>query len=208
MENPEVPLEQVQEHIHHHAQHGSEGRSTTWIALSTAIIAALAALASMLAGHTETEAMHAKMDANDTWSWYQADSIKQHEMDGTAVVLRALGHEPDAKNAAKSEEYAIEKKRLKATAEAFDHESLSFLAAHTHYGYGVTMFQIAIALGAISVLTKRRRYWLMSLGLGVVGVVFGASGVVTQASIHAPIESSESGEAPHAAAAEPAQPAH
>jgi hypothetical protein len=34
------------------------------------------------------------------------------------------------------------------------------------------MFQIAIAIAAISALTKKRRYWFVSLAFGLIGVVF------------------------------------
>jgi hypothetical protein len=34
------------------------------------------------------------------------------------------------------------------------------------------MFQIAIAIAAISALTKRQRYWVVSMSLGAVGCVF------------------------------------
>jgi hypothetical protein len=37
---------------------------------------------------------------------------------------------------------------------------------------GVTMFQIAIAVAAISVLTKRTRFWYVALGFAVVGLFF------------------------------------
>jgi hypothetical protein len=37
---------------------------------------------------------------------------------------------------------------------------------------GVTMFQVAIAVGAISVLTRRRNFWFASLAFGAVGVGF------------------------------------
>jgi Domain of unknown function (DUF4337) len=36
----------------------------------------------------------------------------------------------------------------------------------------VTMFQIAIAVAAISALTKKRRFWIVSLVFGAVGCVF------------------------------------
>ena len=36
----------------------------------------------------------------------------------------------------------------------------------------VTMFQIAIAVAAISALTKRRKYWVLSMILGLAGTVF------------------------------------
>jgi hypothetical protein len=38
------------------------------------------------------------------------------------------------------------------------------------------MFQIAIAIAAISALTKRRRFWFVSLVFGAVGMVFLALG--------------------------------
>ena len=34
------------------------------------------------------------------------------------------------------------------------------------------MFQVAIAVGAISVLTKRRIFWFVSLGFGAVGLFY------------------------------------
>ena len=34
------------------------------------------------------------------------------------------------------------------------------------------MFQVAIAVGAISVLTKRREFWFVSLAFGAIGVGF------------------------------------
>ncbi len=37
---------------------------------------------------------------------------------------------------------------------------------------GVTLLQIAIAIGAISALTKRKAFWAVSLCFGFVGVVF------------------------------------
>jgi Domain of unknown function (DUF4337) len=36
----------------------------------------------------------------------------------------------------------------------------------------VTFFQIAIAVGAISVLIRRKAFWLVSVVVGVVGIGF------------------------------------
>jgi hypothetical protein len=189
MEAPEVPLEQVHEDIHHHTTgHHPHGEApwTRYIALSTALIAALAALAALCAGHTETEAMHAKMDANDQWAFYQAKSIKGNQLENTSQIIIALGKEPDPALAAKLKKYDEEKAEIQAEARSFDHESSAYLGSHTWYGYGVTMFQVAIALSAISALTRRRRYWLISLGIGAVGVGFAATGAVEQSRIHSP----------------------
>jgi Domain of unknown function (DUF4337) len=40
------------------------------------------------------------------------------------------------------------------------------------FARGVTMFQIAIAIAAISALTRRRKFWIVSLLFGGVGCVF------------------------------------
>jgi hypothetical protein len=41
------------------------------------------------------------------------------------------------------------------------------------------MFQVAIAVAAISVLTKRRRFWLISIAFGLIGIAFLIQGAFT-----------------------------
>ena len=53
----------------------------------------------------------------------------------------------------------------------------SHLRKHQVLARSVTLFQITIAIGAISVLTKRRRFWLLSLMSGAIGVVFFVQGL-------------------------------
>jgi len=40
------------------------------------------------------------------------------------------------------------------------------------FARGVTMFQIAIAIAAISALTRKRSFWVVSLVFGVFGCAF------------------------------------
>jgi hypothetical protein len=40
------------------------------------------------------------------------------------------------------------------------------------FARGVTMFQIAIAIAAISALTRKRSFWFVSLIFGTFGCVF------------------------------------
>ena len=57
-------------------------------------------------------------------------------------------------------------------------ESLKHLREHVPLSRGLTMFQVAIAVGAISVLTRRREFWFVCLAFGVVGVGFLIWGLV------------------------------
>ena len=53
-----APTEQIHETIHHEAHH-SESKWATWVALSTALLAGLAAIAALLAEYHADEALHA-----------------------------------------------------------------------------------------------------------------------------------------------------
>ena len=54
---------------------------------------------------------------------------------------------------------------IKKEAEAKEAESASHMKHHVTLARSVTLFQIAIALSAIAVLTKKRPLWLVSLAL-------------------------------------------
>lgn len=71
MEEAEVPLEQTHEHVNHSAEHSGE-RWISWVALSTALLAVLAAIAGLLSGKHANEAMISQIEAADHWAYYQA----------------------------------------------------------------------------------------------------------------------------------------
>ena len=87
MEEAEVPLEHLQEHVHHSAEHGGAAW-ISWVALSTAILAVLAAIAGLLSGKHVNEAMMNQIEASDQWSYYQAKSIKAAVLDAKIAPAR------------------------------------------------------------------------------------------------------------------------
>jgi len=171
MENPEVPLESVHEDIHHHAEHSGE-RWTLGVALSTAFIAGLAAVASLLAGHHANEAMLDQMKASDQWAYYQSKSIKAGVLRAKDAILDSLGKARPEDDAKKLEEYEGDQEKIKDTADEHQKTSELHLLQHTTYARSVTMFQVAIAIAAISVLTKRKWFWFAGLLFGVIGIFY------------------------------------
>jgi len=167
MEEAEVPLEHLHEHVHHHAEHGGQA----WIsqvALSTAILAVLAAITGLLSGKHANEAMMAQIEASNQWSYYQAKSIKASVLDAK-MTLTGQTTEKDKEKAA---QYVEEQAEIKREAEHRQHEATAHFHKHEVFARGVTMFQIAIAIAAISALTRRRRFWFVSLAFGCAGIVF------------------------------------
>jgi Na+-translocating ferredoxin:NAD+ oxidoreductase RnfD subunit len=51
-------------------------------------------------------------------------------------------------------------------------ESHQHVESHNTLARSVTLFQIAIAIGAISILIKKRIYWIISLGFACVATFF------------------------------------
>src|ERR1043165_3402670 len=118
MEEAEVPLEPLHEHIHHHAEHGG----VPWIsgvALSTAILAVLAAITGLLSGKNANEAMMAQIEASNQWSYFQAKSIKASVLDAK-MTLTDTATEKDKEKAA---QYQEEQAEIKREAEHKQHEA-------------------------------------------------------------------------------------
>ena len=173
MEESEVPLEHLQEHVHHSAEHSRE-RWISWVALSTAILAVLAAIAGLLSGRYVNEAMMNQIEASDQWSYYQAKSIKVSVLDAKMASAGA----PNESDRAKLARYEKEQEEIKSDAEGRQAAAKSNFHRHEVYARAVAMFQIAIAVAAISALTKKRHFWLVSLFFGVAGCIFLAFGML------------------------------
>lgn len=167
MEEAEIPLEHLHEEIQHHAEHGGISW-ISWVALSTAILAVLAAIAGLLSGTHANEAMMSQIESSDQWAYYQAKSIKASVLDAK-MSLSGAATDQDREKAA---HYQEEQADIQKEATAKQHEAKSHFHQHEIFARSVTMFQVAIAVAAISALTKRRVYWLGSLLLGAVGLVF------------------------------------
>lgn len=167
MEEAEVPLEGLHEHIQHSAEHSTE-RWISWIALSTAILAVLAAIAGLLSGKHANEAMMSQIDAADQWAYYQAKGIKASVLDAKMTLTGSAS----ADDRAKAARYQEEQTKIQEKAEEKQTEAKLNFHQHEIFARSVTMFQIAIAIAAISALTKKRRFWFVSLVFGGVGCVF------------------------------------
>jgi hypothetical protein len=145
------------------------------VALSTALLAVLAAIAGLLSGMNVNEAMMSQIEASNQWNYYQAKSIKASVLDSKMSLATAV----DEKDRVKAARYEEEQAEIKKEAEHKAIEAKVNFHRHEVYARAVTMFQIAIAIAAISALTRKRRFWLVSLVFGAIGCVFLALGALS-----------------------------
>lgn len=169
-EEMESPTEKLEEHIHEAAEHAKENWMR-WCALLSALLAVLAAMSGLIASGYANKAMLEQIRASDQWGYYQAKGIKALVVESQNNVLKQLpgGAQPDT---ARFEKYKAEEETIHAEAEKLTEAAERHMEQHEITARAVTCFQIAIALTAIVVLTKRRRFLILSVGLGVAGVVF------------------------------------
>lgn len=171
MEHAEVPLENAQEEIMHHA-HGHHDRWVMGVALTAAILAVCAAITSLMAEHHANEAMIEQIGSSDQWSYYQAKSIKGKLAALRIDVLQALGKPVETQDAGAVAKYEKDQEAIQEAAKEKEHAAQQHMRHHTWLSMSVTMFQVAIAVSAIAVLTRRKSFWYGSLGFGATGLGF------------------------------------
>ena len=175
-EEIEVPTEHLQEGLNEHAHNGS--RFVMFIAMTAAILSVLAATAALFAGHHANEATLSQIKASNAWSYYQAKGVKSYVLEMKVSLLKALDKPVDKKDEAKLLTLNQEQVDIKKEAEQLGSEANEHLVRHVPLSAAVTLFQIGIALCAITVLTKRRILFYGSLLVGVIGLVFLVKGFI------------------------------
>ena len=164
MEDIEISNEHLHEQINETAEEHREEKHKRWIlyvAISTALMAVFAAIAGLMAGHHSNEALIEQIKASDNWAFYQAKGIK--------AQIKSIASHPDTVSIHKE---MADQKNIKKAAEHSEEESAFHLEKHLLLAKAVTLLQIAIAISAISILTRKPLLWYISLLTSLAGITF------------------------------------
>lgn len=189
-ESGEVDLDKVREAIDEELKREG-GTLLRVIALTTALLAAIAAVASLVAGSSVNEALVLKQEAtqlqsraSDEWAYYQAKGVKSAIASTAVIGIGSTSRRATLDSlAALSARYAREQLAVADTARLLEHDrdvrsqqADVLLRRHHLYAYSVALLQVAIALGAVAALTRRRSIWIFSVLIGTGGTVLLAIG--------------------------------
>ena len=183
-EGPEVETEKLHEAIHEELEKEG-GEFLKRIALTTAILAAFAAIASLQAGATvnealvlKTEATRLQAEASDQWAYYQAKGIKAAVAEASGTSWTAIGKPVPPQYPENQKRYVAEQKEIQKKAQEKEKErdeksaeADHLLHRHHRFADAVALLQVSIALGAVAALTRNRFVWIGSIGVGVFGLV-------------------------------------
>ena len=170
----------------HVAQKDKEKRDswTKYVSLTMVCVAVLAAIATLKGGGFSTrtlkemnEATYNQAQASDKWSFFEAKSIKQnlYQIELERLTAKASSDASEvAKMKAKVDKYDQDKADITVDAKKFEaardeaRKLATESAEHSkQMGLAITLFQIAIALGAMCLIVKKKPLWIVSSILAV-----------------------------------------
>jgi len=176
-------------HLEHAAAHGSDDSFAGRIAVTTAILATLGALMSFAGGDTQAkaqlyknEATIRKTEANDLWTDYQAKGVKKN----LSAFAATVASQPDKIEFYRTEVERYDKKeaelkqagdKLEAEYKEWNQRSDEQMHVHHRWALAATAMQIAIALSAIALLTRRNWLLIGVYAVAVIGLAFGGMAV-------------------------------
>lgn len=139
------------------------------------VLAALLAVNTLMSGSNSSKILNNTIEANNTWAFYQAKSIKQN------LAEMALDNVKEPKKirelAAKIERYESDpktgegKKELMAKARGLEAERAVAKSRSPYYTYAGSIFQISIVLLTAAILSVSMPLFWGSIAVGSVGAV-------------------------------------
>src|SRR6185312_2388705 len=170
-EEPEVETHDLQENLEELHEHRKEHEPahanwTRFIALTTAILAAFAAVGALQSGALVNDALIDQIRSSDTWNEYQAARQKTHLysvgtyalLDGGVAPAKSAppmkGFKPEAPSVrlkqylGQIDDEIAKAKELSSKAGDLQKESAHSMHKHHEFAYSVALLQVAIALGA------------------------------------------------------------
>lgn len=175
------------DHEVEHVAHNGGDSFTSRLAVLTAVLSTIGALFGYMGGHSQNsaliyknEAAIQKTSAANQWNYYQAKSNKQNLAELSITLTSGETQEKYRQEVTRykqeKEEIKVEAEKLEKYAKAADAKSELEMHVHERWALATTLLQIAIAMSAITLLTRKR--WLLGgvygasaigLGIGVMG---------------------------------------
>jgi hypothetical protein len=155
------------------------------VSLAISVLAVLVAMVTVVGHRTHTEAILMQTRAADQWNQYQAKKIRQEQVSTTTDLLSL---QPSSNDAAVQKKLADYRSHMeKWNGEIADEQQKAFDLEHEvdraerradRYDLGEALLEISVVLSSITLLTRRRRYFVLGLLFGLVGIIAAATALL------------------------------
>jgi hypothetical protein len=167
------------------AEKAREDKSLAAVSLTMAVLAVFVAVVSLLGHRAHTEEVVLQTQWADKWAQYQAKSIREHEdalFSDFSVVAAGSNAEGmtkfHEKATAEAEHYKRDKENIGDEAHEIEAEVARQRRVADRYDLAEVFLEIGLVVTSITLLSGRRIFWHLGIGLGVIGVVVAVTGAL------------------------------
>lgn len=169
--------------LQEHAEHAKHDPTLAPVSVTMAILAVLVAVLTLLGHRAHTEEVVLQAKASDQWAYYQAKNIRRHE-DEIVADVTSVQPTNDATALAKVREkysgeasrYKDEQKEIEDKAKEFESEVASERGRANRFDLAEVFLDIGLVITSITLLSGRRLFWTLGIGLGVIGIILAGTG--------------------------------
>ena len=164
--------------------HGDEDNPLVLpVSITISIMAVLVAAVTLLGHRAHTEELLRQSQASDRWAQYQAKSVRLHETQGFSDVVKLVASLDKEKGEQLREKYVKEVEHYESdkediSKEAKDLEAERDLAKRKadRFDGGEALLEIGLVICSITLLTKRKLFWIGGMFVGALGIALALTG--------------------------------
>jgi YesN/AraC family two-component response regulator len=167
------------------AEEAAHEPSLAPVTLTMAILAVVIATVTLLGHRAHTEEVLIQTKAADQWAYYQAKEIRRRNyelfLDELSVFSLQDAKQVEAirdKYKKQVERYGDELKEIEADARKEEAEVKVEEARADRYDLAEVLLEAALVISSITLLTRKKIFWLFGIVLAVAGLVLGITGLL------------------------------
>ena len=170
--------------IHHEHEHGEADSFGRTVGIMASVLAVLLAIVTIMSHRAHTEGVLLKTDANDKWSYYQANRIKYHNLELGEDLLNALpGKSPAADDmlaryTRDKEKYAKQAEQIQDQAKDLEKETAHLEDRALRFDLGEGLLEIGLILTSLYFISKSKMFPAVGMVASVAGVAFAIAGLL------------------------------
>jgi hypothetical protein len=165
----------------HH--HGEDSPLVIPVSVTISILAVLVAIVTLMGHRAHTEELSLETQAASRWQQYQAKSIRQRETHIGSRIVSIVGplNKDQGEKVAKEfeseeEHYASDKEDVSKIAEELEAKRDRAMHRADRFDLGEVLLDIGLVICSLTLLSKKKIFWIGGVLVAVVGFVVAGSG--------------------------------
>lgn len=171
--------------LHEHAEAGAHHAGLAPVTITMAILAVVVAAVTLLGHRAHTEEVLEQTHATDQWAYFQAKNGRMHayemfldELSVFSVPNASAVTQVKEKYEKEVDRYREEKSEIEKQAHEAEAEVKLAQRRANRFDLAEVMLEAALVISSITLLTKKRLFWLMGMAFGLAGIAVGVLGLL------------------------------